>query len=56
MVVYFAIEMRIFRTTPVFFIHPVYRSIHCYQYTFSIITSHILFGLGVTLSLVNYAR
>jgi hypothetical protein len=25
-------------------------------YTLSIITSHILFGLGASLSLVNYAR
>jgi hypothetical protein len=26
------------------------------KYTLSIITSHILFGLGASLSLVNYAR
>jgi hypothetical protein len=27
-----------------------------FEYTSSIITSHILFGLGASLSLVNYAR
>ena len=31
-------------------------SINCSQYTLSIITSHIIFGPGALLSLVNYAR
>ena len=46
MVVYFTIEIRIFRTTPFFFIHPVY--IYIYIICFVVCTVYIMSGRVVS--------
>jgi hypothetical protein len=42
MVVYFTIEIRIFRTTPFFFIHPVVRSYFCTCGTIPVVCANLI--------------